>query len=277
MKAWGILAAIAAVGVLAGFSAGSKANPPLYTLAGTRSCLMAPPHAISGLPPASPVGRPAVFVYKLSRRSMDSFVLGRTRPHTQLGAWDGSDEGVIFSFFTRVADARASYRALAQLGGGLLIRNVVATWDGSKPSRHIRRNLLGCLRSGSPSPSPTPHPVPAASLSTFVGRWGGHARGFSISKSGVGQEGANDGCCSRIYDLSLQVTSVSGTLTRATAVYSVTAFTNHDSGDGLTIKVGDVGELLLRNGILIDTLTRHLANFCGEIAWGASRTGGCGA
>jgi hypothetical protein len=75
--------------------------------------------------------------------------------------------------------------------------------------------------------------------------------------------------------LSFQVSSVSGTFTRATAVYSVTAFTNYESGDGIDIHVGDVGKLQLRNGILTNTLTHDY--FCSGVAWGASRTGGCGA
>jgi hypothetical protein len=236
------------------------------------------PHSISGLPPAGPIGRPAVFVYKLSRRSQDSaFVLGGRRPHTQLGAWTGAKyEGIILSFFRTASAAHLSFRGMANLFGGIRTRNVVATWDGSKPSRHIRRTFLGCLRSATPSsPGVTPRPVPAATLATFAGDWGGHDRGFPISKSGVGRERVNDSCCHRVYDLSLRVTSVTGTLTRATAIYNVTAFKNYESGDGLKINVGDVGKLQLRNGIVTNTLTH--AYFCGEVAWGASRTGGCGA
>ena len=38
-----------------------------------------------------------------------------------------------------------------------------------------------------------------------------------------------------------------------------------------------VGKLRLKNGIVTNTLTRDYGNFCGGVAWGASRTGGCGA
>jgi hypothetical protein len=278
VKLLGIAAVLTAACVLAGFGGTAGVTGTAYTLAGTRSCLIALPHAISGLPPAGPIGRPAVFVYRLSGRSQDSFVLGGTRrPHTQLGAWTGAKyAGIIFNFFPSDSAARLSYKSVTQLYGGTRIRNVVATWDGSKPNRRIRRTLLGCLRSKSASPSGViPRPVPAASLATLAGGWGGHTRGLGISKSGTGRERASDGCCDRLYDLSFQITSVSGTLIRATATYSVTAFTNYASGDGVTIKVGDVGKLQLRNGMLTNTLTHDI--FCGDVAWGASRTGGCGA
>ena len=272
-----VLVAVVALGVLAGFSAGTRAKPADYTLAGTRSCLLRLPHAIAGLPPAAPLGRPAVFVYRLSYRSQDSeFVLGGGRPHTQLGAWSSAKyHGIIFSFFRTASAARLSFKGMAQLFGGVRIGNVVATWDGAKPRRLVRRTFLGCLRSGRPSSIAATGPVPAASLRTFAGTWGGHTRGVSISMSGVGQESASDGCCTRLYHLSFQITSVSGTLTRARAVYRVTAFTNYANGGGITINVGDIGKLRLRNGILANTLSHDY--FCSGVAWGASRTGGCGA
>jgi hypothetical protein len=277
VKRRSILAAAVAVCVLAAWDTGTAATRGLYTLAGTRACLMAFPHSIAGLPPAGPIGRPAVFVYRLNHLSMDSFFLRGRRPHTQLGAWDSFKyEGMIFGFFRSASAARLSLKAMTQLNGGIQVRNVVATWDGSKPRRRVRRKFLGCLRSGTPSsPGPTPQPVPAASLSTFAPGWGGHDRGLSITKAGVGHEEASAGCCSRIYDLSFQITSVSGTLIRATATYNVTAFTNYNGGP--KIKVGDIGTLRLKNGIVTDMLTRDFGNFCGGVAWGASRTGGCGA
>jgi hypothetical protein len=35
-----------------------------------------------------------------------------------------------------------------------------------------------------------------ATLATFAGGWGGHGRGLSITKAGLGREGINSGCCS---------------------------------------------------------------------------------
>jgi hypothetical protein len=66
--------------------------------------------------------------------------------------------------------------------------------------------------------------------------------------------------------------SVSGTLTRAAAAYRVTSFKRYESGVR-RLRVGDVGTLLLRNGIVTNTLTRDF--FCSGPAWGA--TGACGA
>jgi hypothetical protein len=72
--------------------------------------------------------------------------------------------------------------------------------------------------------------------------------------------------------MTFQIVSVSGTLTRARAAYRVTSFKAYEQGE--TVRhVGDVGRLLLRNGIVTNTLTRDY--FCSEPAWGA--TGACGA
>ncbi len=278
MKGLSLVAGVAAVCLLAAWSTGTAAAKQAdYSLVGTRACLMGLPHAIAGLPPAGPIGRPAVFVYRLDRHSMDSFFYRSRRPHMQLGAWDSFRyEGLIFSFFRTAAAARVSYKGMTQLYGGIRIRNVVAAWDGSKPRRRVRRMFLGCLRSATPSsPGPPLRPVPPASLTTFEPGWGGHSRGLSISKAGVGEEDVGSGCCTRIYDLSFQISSVSGSIIRAVATYTVTAYTNY--GGGPKISVGDVGKLRLKNGIVWDEGTRDFGNFCGGVAWGASRTGGCGA
>ena len=84
---------------------------------------------------------------------------------------------------------------------------------------------------------------------------------------------ADAGCCVRIYELTFQLVSVKGTLTRAVAAYRVTQY---DAGTGApAITVGETGQLRLRNGIVKNTLTDD--SFCGGVAWGASRDGGCGA
>ena len=72
--------------------------------------------------------------------------------------------------------------------------------------------------------------------------------------------------------MTFQILSVSGTLTHGTAVYRVTSFKRYEKGTR-TIHVGDVGKLLLRNGIVTNTLTGYY--FCSDQAWGA--TGACGA
>jgi hypothetical protein len=69
-----------------------------------------------------------------------------------------------------------------------------------------------------------------------------------------------------------QILFVSGTLTRASAVFRVTSFRRY--GNGVRrLHVGDVGKLLLKDGIVTNTLTRDF--FCSDPAWGA--TGACGA
>lgn len=76
----------------------------------------------------------------------------------------------------------------------------------------------------------------------------------------------------RVYQMTFQILSVSGTLTRAIAVYRVTSFRRYVSGVK-GVHLGEVGKLLLRNGIVTNTLTDDF--FCSDPAWGA--TGACGA
>jgi hypothetical protein len=273
-----MLATVALGGVaLAATASGAAAQAPLYTLAATQSCLTGLPNAVAGLPAARPPVPPALFVYALARDDVSTWegVGPRPRAHKQLGAWygDGRYQGIILSFFKSTPDARASLKSLAWLYGGKLIRNVVVTWDQkSTPSRGVRNTVFGCLRSEAAGGSVASKRSPPASLATFAGGWGEHTRGLSITSSGLGREGANDGCCIRVYQMTFQILGVSGTLTRATAVYRVTSFRRFESGMR-RLHVGEVGKLLLRNGIVTNSLTHDF--FCSDPAWGA--TGACGA
>jgi hypothetical protein len=255
---------------------GAAPRTPLYTLAATQSCLTALPNAVAGLPPTTPPVPPALFVYALTRKAVSTWGVPqpRQRAHRQLGAWygDGRYEGIILSFFKSIADARVSLKSLAWLYGGKLVRNVVVTWDQkSVPRSSVRKSVLGCLRSRFVG-RPTTNRPPPATLATFAGRWGGHTRSLSITSAGRGREDADDGCCTRVYHLTFQILSVKGTLTRATAVYRVTSFKRYESGVRMR-HVGDVGKLVLNEGIVINNLTGD--SFCSDPAWGA--TLGCGA
>ncbi|MFL5960855.1 MAG: hypothetical protein ACJ75G_11390 [Gaiellaceae bacterium] len=255
---------------------GAASRAPLYTFAATQACLTKLPNTVAGLPPAKPPVSRVLFVYALAHDDVStaSGIGPRPRAHRQLGVWSGSRsyEGVLLSFFKSRRDARASLKTLVSLYGGKLVRNVVVTWaQQSTPSRSMRNTVLRCLRSGTAQATPKRTP-PAANLATFAGRWGGHTRGLSITPTGRGREVADDGCCTRVYRLGLEILSVSGTLTRASAVYRVTSFRRHESGVR-RLRAGDVGRLRLRNGIVTNTLTHVF--FCSGPAWGA--TGACGA
>jgi hypothetical protein len=237
---------------------------------------MALPNAVGGLPPTTPPVPPALFVYALTRNDVSTWGTAqpRQRAHRQLGAWygDGRYEGIILSFFKSVADARASSKSLVWLYGGKLARNVVVTWDQkSVPRSSVRKSVLGCLRSRLVGTAATKRPPPAT-LATFAGGWGGHTRRLSITSAGRGLEDTDDGCCTHVYRLTFQILSVKGTLTRATAVYRVTSFKRYESGIR-RLHVGDVGTLVLKDGIVTNTLTRDF--FCSEPAWGATLA--CGA
>jgi hypothetical protein len=270
------IVAAALFGFTAAATSSAEASAPLYTRAATQACLRMLPNAVAGLPPATPPIPATLFVYALARDDVSTWGVGepRPRPHTQLGTWYGgrSYEGIILSFFRSAAAARTSFDSLAWLHGGKRIRNVVATWD-QKPaaSLTVRNAVLGCLRPGLAN-GRQPNPPPPATLATFTGRWGGHTRGLSITPTGRGREETDDGCCTRVYHLTFQILSVSGTLTRAAAVYRVTAFTRYEAGVRM-LRPGGIGKLILKDGIVTNGLTGVF--FCSDPAWGA--TGACGA
>jgi hypothetical protein len=72
--------------------------------------------------------------------------------------------------------------------------------------------------------------------------------------------------------LTLRISAVTGSLTRATAVYRVETFRRYEPGVR-KLHPGDVGKLVLKHGIVTNTLTDDF--FCSGPAWGA--TGACGA
>lgn len=255
----------------------TAAQPPLSTLAATRSCLARLPNAVSGLPPARPPAPPLLFVYALTHDDVDVLTMAVSGPppraHKELVAWYGAGDyqGIVLSFFKSNSDARASAKSLEGPYRGKLTGNVVATWAQKEvPSQSVRNDVLGCL-SSERRHGPTPSP-PAATLATFSGAWGGHTRSLSISGTGRGSESADDGCCTRVYRMTFRIVSVSGAITRATATYRVTSFERYPEGPKGIVK-GDVGKLQLRNGIVTNTLTNDY--FCSEPAW--ATTGACGA
>jgi hypothetical protein len=254
----------------------SSAESPLYTRSATQSCLTHLPNALSGLPPAKPPAPSLLFAYALAGDDVDVLTMATSGPppraHTQLVAWyggaKGGYQGIVLSFFKSAADARASEKSIE---GAKLMGNVVATWAQKPiPKESLRDEVFGCLRSEPVGGSA--EPAPPASLATFVGAWGGHTRGLSIEPNGRGSEFVDDGCCTRSYQTTFQILSVSGTVTRAHAVYRVISFTRHENEVKARHK-GDVGILLLRNGIVTNTLTG--VYFCSDPAWGT--TGACGA
>jgi hypothetical protein len=270
--------AATALGALALFAADTAAaTPPPYSPASTYACLARLPDSIVGLPPATPPVPPALFVDALDRDAASTWGFGRRpRMQRQLGVWYGTGtyRGIILSFFRSVSDARTSLKTLAGLYGGKLLRNVVVTWDQKPaPSVSVRAAVFACLRPDTAGrPARPKRPPPPASLATFAGRWGGHTRGLSITTSGRGREFADDGCCTRMYGMTFRILSVSGTVTRAVALYRVLSFRRY-GGDVAPVRAGDVGRLRLSNGIVTNTLTR--VYFCSDPAWGA--TGACGA
>lgn len=248
-------------------------SPPPFARAATESCLLRLPHTVEGLPPARPPTPPLLFVKALRRDAISTWnpaAAGRPRRHTQLGVWSGND-GIILSFFKDAADALVSRKPLGGLYGGTRVRNVLVTWDQPKaPPRSMRNAVVGCLRAH--ARRATLRTPPHATLATFIGTWGGHTRGLRIRADGRAVESTYDGCCHHVYEMHFQIVSVRGTLTHARATYRVTWFKRF-AREGPRSRVGQVGRLVLRDGIVTNTLTTVF--FCSNPAWGA--TGACGA
>jgi hypothetical protein len=215
------------------------------------------------MPPATPPVPSSLFVSFLPADAIPAPVDGR------LAAWrgrGGAYEGVTITFFQGAPVTRKWLNALESVyGGGIVDRNVVLAWDQGSTSASFRATVIGCLEAAAPA-------VPAAGLATFAGAWGGHTRRLTITAGGRGLESTDDGCCNRVDRLGLQILSVSGTLTRATATYRVTSFTPYEN-DAPIIQAGQTGKLLLKDGIVTNTLTHTI--FCSDPAWGATRA--CGA
>jgi hypothetical protein len=273
--AGGRMAAIVAlIGVtLAATASAGSTSPPVYTVAATDACLKGLPDAVIGLPPATPPVPPVPFVYRFPADRV------RSPAQAQLGAWyghknRGAYDGVTLSFFKTVHDARSFDNS--SLSRGSVISNVVVGWDDYHHPPVVeeswRKAVRGCLRAVPTTGAPgSKRPTPRASLATFAGLWVGHTRRLGISSGGRGIEDADDGCCDPQYLLRFQILSVSGTLTRATALYRVTSFKRHHQHIA-RLRPGQIGRLLLKNGIVTNTLTQD--SFCSDPASGAT---GCGA
>jgi hypothetical protein len=264
--------ALSGLSLSAAASAGS-APPRLYAAAATKTCLTSLPNAVVGLPPATPPAPTALFIYSFPPQHVPPSV------HERLGAWYGEPgkvyTGVILSFFKTAQGARRSFSSVLGPWGGKLSGNVVVSWDlSSVPRGSLRTTVLGCLRVNAAADGTrgSKQSTPRASLATFAGHWGGHTRGLNITARGRGAEGASAGCCDRQYEMTFQILSVSGTLTRATATYRVTSFKSYDRYVP-RLRTGRIGKFLLTNGIVTNTLTNDY--FCSNPAWGA--TGACGA
>jgi hypothetical protein len=158
------------------------------------------------------------------------------------------------------------------LYGGKLVGNVVVAWaQRPVPGRSVQKTVLSCLRGGRSRPAPR-RPIPRASLATFEGSWGGHTRRLTIGRNGRGYESISDGCCHPWIGLSFTLLRAKGTIENATAIIRVTAVKRGEWSSKTGPRIGQLGELKLKKGILTDTLTGSY--YCSDPTWSA--TGACG-
>jgi hypothetical protein len=254
-------------------AAATATDRQLYSLTATEKCLSRLPHAIIGLPPATSATNPAVFVYRTPSTRLDPPVVGL------LAAYVGRSgkaeyDAVTFQFFRSARNAR-HYSPLGMPSPeDVQTRNVIVSWDHRLGGLNgWRKPVRACLQVAPPTGASAiqTRSVPRASLATFFGHWGGHTRGLQISAAGRGHEELYDGCCVPEYKMTFQILSVTGTLTQAAASYRVTRFKHYPGGPN--VRVGQIGKLLLRNGIVTNPLSDDY--FCSDTAWGA--TAACGA
>jgi len=249
----------------------SFGSPGLYSIDATQTCFAHLATSVDGLPPATPPSPAVLFVRQLPADAITGPVDGR------VGVWSGHGsgyEGVTFTFFAGPVTHKWLDALESVYAGGTIDRNVVVSWDQTSTSAGFRATVMGCLQVGKlgGAAMPAMQAAPGADLATFAGAWGGHTRGLTIAASGRGLELTDDGCCQHVYRLGLQILSVSGTLTAATARYRVTSFKRYHDG-GPSLQVGQTGKLLLSDGIITNSRTHDI--FCSDPAWGA--TGACGA
>lgn len=254
----------------------SRPSPYFYDAANTAACLYARPDSVNALPPATSPTRPILYVY-FHPHNRYSYPPGARR----LSVWYGSGraetlQGASLIFFRDKPAARHYYERDA-FGRGHLIRNVLIQWDHERDStRPLGRLVRSCLktrRQGSGDDRPPLRPLPKADLTTFTGNWGGHTRRLMISPSARGVEHVNDGCCVHVITVSFRLLRAKGTVKNATATFRVTAVKRGDWRSKRQPRVGQIGRLVLKNGIVTDTLTG--VYYCSHPAWGA--TGACGA
>jgi hypothetical protein len=116
--------------------------------------------------------------------------------------------------------------------------------------------LVGALAATAAGAPPRP-----ATVSTFAGDWWGHTRSLLISRTGQAAEIVDDGCCTRVISLRLKLLRPSGTVQDATVAFRVTSVGRWDA-PGPRPRVGQLGRLRLRDGIIVDLLTG--ANYCND-------------
>ena len=97
-------------------------------------------------------------------------------------------------------------------------------------------------------------------IGPWAGYWWGHDRGLTISRSGRGLEGVDDGCCTRDITMTFQILRATGTRKSGQARIRVVSVRRWHVPGRSRPHPGQVATLRLRRGVLTDGLTG--ATFC---------------
>ena len=108
-----------------------------------------------------------------------------------------------------------------------------------------------------------------ATLATFADYWWGHSRGLNITKTGRALERINSGCCFTDIEYTFRLMRPRGTVAHGSVAFRVTSVKRWNAAWARRPRVGQLGELRLRHGVITDSLTR--STFC------APPVGKCGA
>jgi hypothetical protein len=263
---------------IGGIASAVASQPSLYFYgaANTAACLYARPDSVNALPPATSPSRPILYVYFPPH---DRYPYPPRARHLWVWYSSGREDtlqGARLIFFRGNLAARHYYERDAYSKGNLT-RNVLIQWDHNRDTtRPLGKLVRGCLKTraqGSSDAGPPLRALPKADITTFTGYWGGHTRSLTITASGRGLEYVDDGCCHFVIAVSFRLLRANGTVKNATATFRVAAVKRGEWSSKRRPRVGQIGQLVLRNGIVTDTLTGIY--YCSDPAWGA--TGACGA
>ena len=107
-----------------------------------------------------------------------------------------------------------------------------------------------------------------ATLATFTHYWWGHTRGLNISNAGHAIERVSSGCCIIDIDYTFRLMRPRGTVAHGSVAFRVTSVKRWNVAWARRPRVGQIGELRLRHGVVTDSLSRvsfchHLVGKCG--------------
>ena len=115
-------------------------------------------------------------------------------------------------------------------------------------------------------------------LRAFAGQWTGHGRQLVVGLDGIANISIDDGCCTQVLRMRVQLSAPAGTPAHATALARVVSIKlanpTYYTGQYVAPHVGQTGRISLNNGVITDPLDGFNTTFCG---YASQMHGVCGA